>query len=143
MTRFSDAARAPFYFAYGSNMNVAQMRARVPGVELVGTGTLKGHEFLFSGYSHTWGGAVANVRRARGKSVFGVVYLLPAFGLPKLDRFEGYPQSYQRKSADISLTDGGSVSAVLYYKRQTAAQAPPAPVYVKLILAALKRHGAN
>jgi gamma-glutamylcyclotransferase len=144
VSRFDDAVRAPFYFAYGSNMNAAQMRARVPGSELLGTATLKGHEFLFSGYSETWRGAVANVRRKTGKSVFGVVYVLPPGGLGLLDRYEGYPRSYQRKSAAVRMNDDGSrLSAVLYYKRATEALAPPSPAYVNTILAALKRHGAN
>lgn len=131
------------YFAYGSNMDGAQMRARVPGVREVGPGTLGGHEFLFSGFSQRWGGAVANVRAKRGSKVFGVVYELPAGGLSMLDRFEGYPTHYQRKLATVTLARSQQrVKCALYYKRRTAAEAPPSPVYVAQILKALKRHGA-
>lgn len=141
MSRFDDAVRAPLYFAYGSNMDERQMRSRVPGASKVDVGFLPGHEFIFSGYSRTWNGSVANVRRKRGSVVPGVVYDLPPGGLSKLDRFEGYPASYQRKSARITLRSGGEVSVVLYYKRKTSADAPPNPVYVRRILAALKAHG--
>lgn len=132
-----------FYFAYGSNMDGAQMRARVPGAREIGPGTLAGHEFLFSGFSQRWRGAVANVRSKRGATVFGVVYELPVGGLSALDRFEGYPTHYQRKTALVTLAHSRQrVKCALYYKRQTAAEAPPSPAYLAQILRALKRHGA-
>ena len=138
---FADTVRAPLYFAYGSNMDEAQMRARVPGAKKLGVGYLKDHEFIFSGFSQTWNGSVANVRKKKGSIVWGVVYDLPPGGLAKLDRYEGFPHSYQRKSKDVMLRSGGSVTAVLYYKRQVSADAPPNPLYVRRILAALKAHG--
>lgn len=140
MSRFDDPARAPFYFAYGSNMDERQMRARVPGTELLGVGHLLDHEFLFSGYSDTWRGSVANVRRKKGSKVFGVLYALPPFGLAKLDRFEGYPRSYQRKTGNIVLRGGGDARAVLYYKRDPQPLAPPSKAYVNQILKAIRKH---
>ena len=119
------------------------MAERVPGSRLVGTGHLWHHEFLFSGYSRTWDGAVANVKptRKRGAQVFGVVWQLPPHGLLALDRFEGYPTSYQRKTASIVLSSGLTAQCVLYYRRALTQQAPPNPRYVAFILAALKQHG--
>lgn len=133
----------PLYFAYGSNMDRRQMAERVPGCRLVGTAHLPGHEFLFSGYSRTWDGAVANVKPSRkpGAKVFGVVWQLPLYGLEALDRFEGYPTAYQRKEATVKLTSGPTASCVLYYRRALSQQAPPNPRYVQFILDALKQHG--
>lgn len=132
------------YFAYGSNMDEGQMRARVPGAVFVSTAVLPGHEFLFSGWSHTWGGSVANVRPKKGKSVFGIVYALPPDGIERLDRFEGYPVSYQRKRAKVTLSKNGrKVRAVLYYKRRAKAEGPPSPAYVAQLTRALRRHGAS
>jgi gamma-glutamylcyclotransferase (GGCT)/AIG2-like uncharacterized protein YtfP len=134
--------RQQLYFAYGSNMDVAQMRSRVPGSRLLGAAYLSEHAFLFSGYSQTWGGAVANVTPKLRSRVFGVVYELPAGGLARLDGFEGYPAHYQRKQATVRFANGrGRFVAELYYKRVLAAAAPPSPEYVKTLLAAIKRHG--
>lgn len=144
MSRFDDAVRAPYYFAYGSNMDERQMRSRVPGSELIGPGWLAKHEFVFSGYSETWGGAVANVKssRKKGAAVAGVVWALPPGGLGLLDRYEGYPRAYQRKTARVRLVrDGTLVGCVLYFKRLAPALAPPSPAYVTQILRALKTHG--
>lgn len=144
-TREDDAVTTPFYFAYGSNMDEAQMASRVPGSRVISPAWLAGHEFLFSGYSRTWNGSVANVRKKKGSKVFGVVYALPLGGLDRLDRFEGYPTSYSRKTVNVRLTTGSKtrLSAVLYFKRATKALAPPNPVYVAQIHRALRRFGAN
>lgn len=133
--------RAPvLYFAYGSNMNEPQMHARVPGSRKVDVGWLLDHEFLYSGYSRTWGGAVANVRRKKGQAVFGVLYSLPAGGIETLDRFEGYPLAYQRRRVSIQDSGGNKRSAFLYFKRATRAEVEPNPEYVRLITDAHRRH---
>lgn len=142
--KLASPSPTPFYFAYGSNMTESQMRSRVPDARKYGTAKLKGYEFIFSGYSSIWGGAVANVRRKTGSEVFGVVYLLPPGGLAQLDRYEGYPAIYRRKSVVVAMNPNGErISAVLYFKTRTVADAPPSPAYVKQILAALARHGAG
>ncbi len=38
-----------YYIAYGSNLNVTQMRMRCPRATILGTATLKGWELLFKG----------------------------------------------------------------------------------------------
>lgn len=133
------------YFAYGSNMDESQMRARVPGSVVVGTGFLPGHAFIFSGYSERWQGSTANVTPKAGEKVFGVIYALPPGGLDRLDAFEGYPRVYQRKSTAITVNSPearGRVNAILYYLKQKRQLAPPSDAYVQQILRALKRHGA-
>lgn len=133
----------PLYFAYGSNMNERRLQERVPGSRKVGTGFLRNHEFLFSGFSKTWNGSVGNVAPKRGARVFGVLYELPEGGIDKLDRFEGYPRAYQRKTAPIHpIPSGAARRAVLYYKKDKAPLAPASPEYVALIRAALAHHGA-
>ena len=38
-----------YYLAYGSNLNVPQMRRRCPGATILGTAKLRGWELLFRG----------------------------------------------------------------------------------------------
>ena len=38
-----------YYIAYGSNLNVPQMRMRCPHATILGTSNLKGWELLFKG----------------------------------------------------------------------------------------------
>ncbi len=51
------------YFAYGSNLSEAQMRARCPGARPAGRAALHGYRLAFAGYSALWGGAVATAWR--------------------------------------------------------------------------------
>jgi len=87
---------AVLYFAYGSNLDEAQMRARCPTARREARATLRGHALAFGGFSHRWNGAVASVRRARGAEVAGLLYTLDAEALRLLDRIEGYPFAYER-----------------------------------------------
>jgi hypothetical protein len=38
-----------YYAAYGSNLNVAQMKMRCPGAKIVGTSEIKDYQLLFKG----------------------------------------------------------------------------------------------
>jgi hypothetical protein len=51
------------YFAYGSNLDAAQMRARCPSAKLLGAAILDGYRLGFAGQSAAWGGGVATVVR--------------------------------------------------------------------------------
>ena len=38
-----------YYIAYGSNLNVQQMRMRCPSARIIGTSVLEDHKLLFKG----------------------------------------------------------------------------------------------
>ncbi|MCB1432828.1 MAG: gamma-glutamylcyclotransferase [Alphaproteobacteria bacterium] len=81
---------ALFYFAYGSNMSLAQMQERCPESERVGIGHLPGHRLVFPRFSMNRQCGVAGVEAHPEHEVWGVIYRLsPADGV-RLDRFEGY-----------------------------------------------------
>jgi len=64
------------YFAYGSNLDDAQMRERCANARVLGRATLPNYALVFGGFSHRWGGAVASVVRAKGACVEGLLYEL-------------------------------------------------------------------
>ena len=55
-----------YYIAYGSNLNVRQMRMRCPSARIIGTSVLKDYELLFKG-SKT--GSYLTVEKKSGVSV--------------------------------------------------------------------------
>ena len=75
------------YFAYGSNMNVEQMRRRIPDARVVGRAVLKGWRVVERLY--------ADIEKSGGGRVYGVLYLLSAKEMRRLDTFEGYPRTYE------------------------------------------------
>lgn len=49
------------YFAYGSNMNLAQMKQRCSSPKVLGIVRLPGYKVEFFGYSSIWDGAQETV----------------------------------------------------------------------------------
>ena len=94
-----------YYFAYGSNMNLSQMCWRCPGARMVGKGTLYGWRLVERQH--------ADIDRARGGKVQGVVWAVDADHLVALDRYEGCPRYYIRVDARVNVK-GRMVRCVAY-----------------------------
>ena len=81
-----------YYIAYGSNLNVHQMRMRCPSARRIGTSALKGYALLFKG-SKT--GSYLTVEKKPGSSVpVGVWEVTPA-DEKTLDRYEAREQPHR------------------------------------------------
>lgn len=76
-----------YYIAYGSNLNVRQMRMRCPSARIIGTADLKNYELLFKG-SKT--GAYLTVEKKPGGTVPVAVWEVTAQDEKALDRYEGF-----------------------------------------------------
>lgn len=87
-----------YYIAYGSNLNVPQMRRRCPGATILGTATLKGWGLLFKG-SQT--GSYLTIEKAEGGSVPVVIWEVTEQDEKALDRYEGYPSFYYKKGIKV------------------------------------------
>jgi gamma-glutamylcyclotransferase (GGCT)/AIG2-like uncharacterized protein YtfP len=124
------------YFAYGSNLDPDQMRARCPDSRVVGLAELPDHRLTFPLYSERWGGGTAGLAHAHGSSVWGALYELSDADLAALDAFEGWKgpgdhhNLYDRELATVVLTraDDGSiprrVRAYTYFARSLNPTAP-------------------
>ena len=78
------------YFAYGSNLEWAQMKQRCPLAKFVCRAKLPAHRLAFTLKSVGRDCGVADVLPDQTKDVWGVVYELPDNELKKLDKKEGY-----------------------------------------------------
>ena len=130
------------YFAYGSNLDLAQMQRRCPGAAAVGTATLAGHRLVFTGHSRSWNGAVASVIPDPTASVPGVLYACSEQDIATLDRAEGHPGVYRRSTVTVRTADGRELEALIYIKPVGAgAQDTPSADYLGLIRQAYQRLG--
>lgn len=97
-----------FYFAYGSNMNPARMRAR--GLEFAGAepARLAGFRLVFNKAAHNRPGiAYANLEPALGSWVEGVLYrLAKASDIGLMDHYEGTPVRYSREVLRLETAKG-------------------------------------
>ena len=82
-----------YYIAYGSNLNIPQMRVRCPGARIIGTSVIPDYELLFKG-SKT--GSYLTIERSAGASVPVAVWEVSAENELALDHYEGYPDFYYK-----------------------------------------------
>lgn len=127
-------AKLDVYFAYGSNMDRAQMRSRCPDSRHVGWGYLNDHRLEYVGHSQRWGGGVATVVPHRGERVPGYLYFVTPSDLASLDRYEGTPRIYRRMVVKVKLGgQPGSTKAYTYHRIDGAVPRPPSPSYLRII----------
>lgn len=103
------------YFAYGSNMNLGQMKARCPGAKKIANCRLDGYEICFPRKSFSREGrGVASICKKNGSHVEGVLFELTHSGLESLDEYEGVPESYTRRQVTVLINDKTLVNAETY-----------------------------
>jgi AIG2-like family len=78
------------YFAHGSNMDPAQMRARCATARARGIGFLADHRLCFPRWSDRRLHAVASIEESAGERVWGVLYDMSEMDWMALHRFEGH-----------------------------------------------------
>ena len=88
-----------YYIAYGSNLNVQQMKFRCPGAKVVGISVIKDYQLLYKG-SKT--GSYLTIEKKKGGMVPVAVWEVTADDEKRLDAYEGYPNFYYK--TDMQLT---------------------------------------
>ena len=133
------------YFAYGSNMNIEQMRERCPSARPVAKATLIGYRFDFSRKSDRWNGGVAGILPASTGAVEGVVYEVSAEDLSVLDGYEGVGNGrYRREAMTVQLQDGTRVAAWTYFANQEpGGPFPPSKEYLDTIISGAREHNLS
>ena len=130
------------YFAYGSNLDGRQMRARCATARVGARAVLRNHALAFGGFSVRWGGAVATLVPTPGAQVEGLLYVLQSADLRSLDRHEGCPWAYRRVRFAVIDETGRCVCAQVYLRAlPNIAPALPAPGYARVLRRAYKRLG--
>ena len=79
------------YIAYGSNLNLKQMKYRCPTAKLIGKGVVENYGLQFKGMPHC---SYATIAPCIGKSVPVALWELQPRDEKLLDRYEGYPSHY-------------------------------------------------
>ena len=89
-----------YYIAYGSNLNMTQMRFRCPHARIIGTSIVPDYELLFKG-SKT--GAYLTIEPKEGESVPVAVWETTDADEAALDRYEGFPTFYYKKEMVLPI----------------------------------------
>ncbi len=89
-----------YYIAYGSNLNILQMRWRCPSARIIGTSELVDWRLLFKG-SKT--GAYLTIEQEPGYRVPVAVWEVSPADEAALDRYEGFPNFYYKREMDLDI----------------------------------------
>ena len=137
-----ETADAVWYFGYGSNMSRAIFCER-RGMRPLATrwGWLEGWRLCFDLPIGPGERAVANIAPQVGARTCGVLWLLDAEQLDRLDRSEGVPRVYRRMPVEIVVGAEERVAAFTYRSPWTVAGRKPSARYLGLLVTGAREHG--
>ena len=90
-----------YYIAYGSNLNIPQMRWRCPSARIIGISEIPDYRLLFKG---SQSGAYLTIEPSQGDSVPVGVWEVTAEDELALDHYEGYPKFYYKAEMELPVT---------------------------------------
>ena len=90
-----------YYIAYGSNLDVRQMRWRCPTAKVIGISMIPGYELLYKG---SQSGSYLTIEKKRGGMVPVAVWEVTDLDEQSLDRYEGFPTFYYKKDMKLPVT---------------------------------------
>lgn len=137
------------YFAFGSNMDPAQMRARCPSHRVLGLAYLEDHDLCFPRRSPSRACATAGLIAAEGRGVWGVLYALDETEIDVLHEAEGYvPDRPEHESRHLLVEvevrhcgpEGDAVAAFLYRAQPDGSEALPSEDYMRHLISGAEHH---
>lgn len=131
------------YFAYGSNMLTARLRARVPSADPVGVAQLSGHSLRWHKRSVDGSGKCDAFRTGDEEDVVhGVLFEISAAEKPALDAAEGAGNGYESRTVSVTC-EGSAEQAMTYVARSSFVNPALTPYdwYRDLVVAGAREHG--
>ena len=130
------------YFAYGSNLSVARLRARTPSARVLHRAALPGHALRFHKAGRD-GSAKCDAFHTGHPAhcVQGVVFEIARAEKPVLDRHEGLGNGYEEKWVTLQAAGAGPLRALLYYATHIDPHLRPYHWYKAHVLYGAREHG--
>lgn len=132
-----------YYIAYGSNLNIRQMRMRCPSARIIGTSEIPDYELLFKG-SKT--GSYLTIEPKKGSRVPVAAWEVSAEDEQALDRYEGFPTFYYKKEMLLPIKGirSGKIrrrNTFVYIMHEDRALGAPSNFYMQTCLSGYKSFG--
>lgn len=105
-----------YYLAYGSNLNLEQMKVRCSGAVPVGTTNLKNYRLVYKGSCDEF--AYLTLKKAKGELVPVAIYEITEYDEALLDRYEGYPSLYHKKYMLFKINRSLKLGLIYIMNRQ-------------------------
>ena len=132
-----------YYIAYGSNLNIRQMRMRCPSARIIGTSEIPDYELLFKG-SKT--GSYLTIEPKKGSWVPVAAWEVSAEDEQALDRYEGFPTFYYKKEMLLPIKGirSGKIrrrNTFVYIMHEDRVLGVPSNFYMQTCLSGYKSFG--
>lgn len=112
------------YFAYGSNLSLEQIKRRCPESIPMVRAKLKDYKLVYNKY--------ADIVPWEGEVVYGAIYELSLKDLNNLDKYERYPELYNK--IDIKVEDDkGEIFEAFAYIMVKKGDEKPNKDYIEII----------
>ncbi|MCD7862846.1 MAG: gamma-glutamylcyclotransferase [Lachnospiraceae bacterium] len=120
------------YVAYGSNLDLGQMKHRCPDATVYGSGKIQNYELTFWGNWRRNG--VATIVPHQKFFVPVGVFKISATDEENLDIYEGWPHLYRKENIQVKMDDGETVTAMIYLMNKNGmVESSPSPGYFHTI----------
>lgn len=126
-----------YYFAYGSNHNLQQMKNRCPQAKKIGNSILHDIQLVFIGDQQ---GSFASLAMSEGASTPITIYELTEADVAALDRIEGVVNGRYRKENWKIRYEGNRIEGFIYLKNEGVYQVP-SDEYIERLLKGYKDQG--
>lgn len=135
----------PYYLAYGSNLNIKQMKYRCPNARKIGTAEIKNYRLLFKG-SKT--GSYLTIEPSEGDIVPVGVWAISEEDEASLDMYEGFPNFYYKKEITLDITSIRTKKIItrkclVYIMREDRPVGIPSEYYMRVCLEGYYNFGFN
>lgn len=132
-----------YYIAYGSNLNIRQMRMRCPSARIIGTSEIPDYELLFKG-SKT--GSYLTIEPKKGSWVPVAAWEVSSEDEQTLDRYEGFPTFYYKKEMLLPIKGirSGKIrrrDTFVYIMHEDRVLGVPSNFYMQTCLSGYKSFG--
>ena len=98
-----------YYLAYGSNLNLKEMKHRCPFSKVVGTLYLSNFKLSFKGEVNRF----LTIESKEGSIAPIGIFKVNKLFIKSLDKYEGYPYLYDKKEIEFEL-NGKKVKGLIY-----------------------------
>lgn len=116
-----------YYLAYGSNLNLNEMKYRCPSAKKIGSTTLKGYRLVYKGYEDK--SAYLTIEESKDSIIPLGVFEVSLIDILKLNKYEGYPHLYSKRYIPIKIK-GEEVNALIYVMNDNFDYHLPSEEYV-------------
>ena len=120
-----------YYLAYGSNLNLTQMKYRCPKSKPIGSINLTGYRLVYKGCSE--GYSYLTIEKSEDDFVPLGVFEVSLLDIFKLDKYEGYPELYSKQYIPIKI-NGKEVNALIYVMNEEFNYNVPSDTYINVCM---------